>query len=276
MRPVVAGANKIVFKPGFDGLLERRVSDPQRDHDLQLVYSGKGSVVADDVEYPLQKGDVFTIYPGEKFFVRTTGDKPFCRYYVHFDFYEGKNRLSTPVVNDKEPWPRLIHLHDDMRIRELFADLVFLLTEGNDRTMVRMIANGIFTALIGLITLQYQQADYSDINQPKSHRGVRKAERFILDNYRRHMTLAGLAQIAGLSMDYFGQIFKTIFGKTPIDYLVDYRLQQAKKLMVETELNISEIAAHVGYEDIHYFSYLFKHREGVTPSEFISRFSCEE
>ena len=56
--------------------------------------------------------------------------------------------------------------------------------------------------------------------------------------------------------------------RAPHEYIIDYRMEQAKKLIASGKFNISEVSFMVGYDDIHYFSRLFKQKVGCTPTEY--------
>ncbi len=72
----------------------------------------------------------------------------------------------------------------------------------------------------------------------------------------------------GVSNSYFSSMFKKESGISFITYLTDYRMQQAVRLLLETNEKSYEIAEHVGYEDANYFSYVFKRKYGMSPSKY--------
>lgn len=275
INPRVRNAGKTVFDPGYDGAAH---SGPLLDHDLHLAFKGCGSVVVDDVDYPMAVGDVLIVYPGESFCVRVNGDRPFARYHIHFDFFHdpGK-RLLTPSVSRGCRWPRLVRLHQDVQARSLCADIVLRMT-GLTGEALQLTADGQLKALLGILLEQHEERspEAKEGVSPSSRKGIMKAVIFIRENYAAAIARDDMAREAGFSVAYFGRAFKSVTGKTPFDYLTDYRLEQARRLMVETDISIGEVAQRCGYEDIHYFSYLFKHRTGITPTEFIASFSIEE
>ena len=59
-----------------------------------------------------------------------------------------------------------------------------------------------------------------------------------------------------------------IWGQTFIEYLTTLRMNKAKELLRCTGMRSSEIAGEIGYKDAHYFSYLFKKTQGMTPSDY--------
>ena len=72
----------------------------------------------------------------------------------------------------------------------------------------------------------------------------------------------------GVSNSYFSSVFKKEAGIPFITYLTDYRMQQAVRLILETNEKSYEIAEHVGYDDANYFSYVFKKQFGMSPSKY--------
>ena len=88
------------------------------------------------------------------------------------------------------------------------------------------------------------------------------------DNFGRELALEEIASAAYLSEYHFARLFKQIAGVTPHVYLANLRLERARKLLVETVLPISEIAAMVGYQSQSHFSKMFKSVAGVTPRAY--------
>ncbi len=83
--------------------------------------------------------------------------------------------------------------------------------------------------------------------------------------YHESLTLHELARHAALTPAYFGARFRHYFGVPPIELVVRLRLEEAVRLLGDVNLNITEVARQVGYDDVYYFSKLFKKRFGVSP-----------
>ena len=66
-------------------------------------------------------------------------------------------------------------------------------------------------------------------------------------------------------------IFKHQMNRAPLEYIIDYRMEQAKRLFMTKKYNISEVSYMVGYDDMHYFSRLFKQKVGCSPTDFIKK-----
>lgn len=99
-------------------------------------------------------------------------------------------------------------------------------------------------------------------------RRLRLAIEFMHDNYGRELALEEIAAAAFVSEFHFARLFKQIMGVTPHFYLANLRLEQARKLLLETDLPISEIAATVGYQSQSHFTRVFKSITGLTPRIF--------
>ena len=109
-----------------------------------------------------------------------------------------------------------------------------------------------------------------DENAGNQNRSVLKlAVDFIDHNYMdEEISLNKAAHVANVSANHFSALFSQNMGQTFTEYLTDLRMNKAKELLRCTAMRSSEIAGEVGYKDAHYFSYLFKKTQGMTPSEY--------
>ncbi|MDR1956249.1 MAG: helix-turn-helix domain-containing protein [Treponema sp.] len=97
---------------------------------------------------------------------------------------------------------------------------------------------------------------------------LRKAERFIWENYTRKVCLQEVADASGLSAPYFSTIFKEEMGENLSSYLNRLRIEKASTLLAETDLSLNEIASTCGFEDQSWFSKIFKSYTGVSPRKY--------
>lgn len=108
-------------------------------------------------------------------------------------------------------------------------------------------------------------------DEPKNHRLITKAKKYIAEHYTEEISLNELAAAIHISSGYLSTIFKQYAGVSFIDYLTDYKIGQAKRMLRETDCKIYEIAEMLGYQNAYYFSKVFKKVTGMTPSEFIGK-----
>ncbi|MEY8389356.1 response regulator [Oscillospiraceae bacterium 38-13] len=99
-------------------------------------------------------------------------------------------------------------------------------------------------------------------------RPIRMAKQFIQENYGQNITLEDVCGAVGFSSAYFSALFKKETGEGFSKYLTQVRIDQAKKLLRETGLSVSEVCESVGYSDRKHFTQTFHKMTGVTPAEF--------
>ena len=97
---------------------------------------------------------------------------------------------------------------------------------------------------------------------------VRKAVGYIRGHFREELTLEDVAQAVHFSPYYLSRLFREELGLTFVNYLTIVRMEEAKRLLLETDQTVSRIADAVGYQDPSYFTKVFKKMEGQTPTQF--------
>jgi two-component system response regulator YesN len=97
---------------------------------------------------------------------------------------------------------------------------------------------------------------------------VKRARRYIDENYASQLTLNLLSENLNISPYYLSHIFKNVLDVNVIEYLNSKRIEAAKKLLVDTDMAIKNISCQVGYLDSNYFCRVFKRYTNITPSVF--------
>jgi len=97
---------------------------------------------------------------------------------------------------------------------------------------------------------------------------IAKAKTYIDSHYRRDISLDDVSREVEISPYYFSKLFKEETGENFIEYVTNIRMEQAKKLLTNSELSMKEICGEIGYADPNYFSRIFKKNIGVTPTEY--------
>ena len=112
--------------------------------------------------------------------------------------------------------------------------------------------------------------DFRDVVAGSKYSGVIiKAQEYIQNNYfEQSISLHSVAKEVNISPNHFSTIFSQETGETFINYVTRTRLTQAKELLKNTKMRTSDIGYDVGYNDTHYFSYVFKKNIGMTPKEY--------
>ena len=98
---------------------------------------------------------------------------------------------------------------------------------------------------------------------------------YITMNPRRIVSNQELADVIFRSKDYIIKRFFANFGATPYDYQIQQKIFSAKNMLANMNLSVKEIANSLGYDDQHYFSYMFKKRCGMSPTQYRKKIRSE-
>lgn len=104
---------------------------------------------------------------------------------------------------------------------------------------------------------------------------VQKCQEYIANNMGARLTISVIAGVIPISASYLNTLFHKTLGCAVGEYIIDTKLDYAKKLILKKELNMTQISTCLGYSSIHYFSRLFKGRVGVSPAGYAKTIDLE-
>lgn len=139
--------------------------------------------------------------------------------------------------------------------------------------------------LMQLETIYYTRTNYQEIelftnevfqhltqvlqqNLLKESVPVQLVKKYISQNFAQKISLETLTEVTGLSNTYLSSIFKSETGETITDFITTCRITKAQELLLNTTMNVSEIADTVGYIDSRYFSKIFIKQTGLRPMQY--------
>ena len=93
-----------------------------------------------------------------------------------------------------------------------------------------------------------------------------QAKAYIKEHFAECITLSQVAKIVSVNPAYLSSRFAKHCGQNFLEYVTHYRIAKAKELLVQTCMQVQEVANHVGYTDIAYFNRVFRRETGLTPS----------
>lgn len=119
--------------------------------------------------------------------------------------------------------------------------------------------------LIGLenINIDQESIVYTEVSST-----INKVINYIKKNYSKQITLADMAEFVYVHPTYLSKLFKKETGKNISDFIILYRIEKAKELLLESEDKIYMIAEKTGFKDSKYFNSVFKAKVGITPKRF--------
>lgn len=132
---------------------------------------------------------------------------------------------------------------------------------------VRDESEGIFPYFAEMLSTAMKIRD--EINRYQGGKQLKKALEYIDENYEKEdLSLGQVAETVGMSSNYLSAIFSQNMEKTFVEYVTEKRIEKAKKLLRQTDHTSGEIAKMVGYKDAHYFGFVFKKLQGLSPREY--------
>lgn len=159
---------------------------------------------------------------------------------------------------------------NQLEISELMEKLFTVVKNRNEGWQINTV--GCLFQFLGIIS---EKQYYSEVSKDNQNLGSLYVERFenvfnlIRAKYKEVITLEDMAQAAGMSSKYFCQMFKQLTHYTPIEYLVNYRIEYAKYLLCIKNMAVSDVAIHTGFNSTAYFIKVFKKFTDTTPKQYV-------
>lgn len=125
-----------------------------------------------------------------------------------------------------------------------------------------------YLAILILYFCRKDKISYEVINNHNNSHACYKVKRFIDHNYQDRITLDLLAKNCSLSKYYLSHRFSDLYGKSPISYLNEVRLDAAKDMLLSTNCSIEEIANSTGFSSASYFSQSFQKKYHTSPQQY--------
>jgi len=104
-----------------------------------------------------------------------------------------------------------------------------------------------------------------------TNRYVRKTINYLHENYTKKVKISDIEELLKLNYNYANTLFKAYTGSTIMKYIDNIRMTVAKEFLMNTAMNLDDIAQQVGINDGNYLSKKFKQREGMSPQQFRDR-----
>ena len=115
-------------------------------------------------------------------------------------------------------------------------------------------------------------SSFIDAEEGNEDERIRQVKDYVASNYMNDIRLQELADIVCMSAESFSRFFHHRTGHTPNRYIIDYRLGVAARMLLNTNMAVSEIGFSCGFNTLSHFNRLFRESKGCTPSEFRERY----
>ncbi|AEI40289.1 AraC family transcriptional regulator [Paenibacillus mucilaginosus] len=240
-----------------------RVDETPGFNRLYYIADGEGKVILNGTSYEPKPGQLLIMPAGTRQTTNTSSENPYLRYICHFDARIGE-------------WP-LFHASNRLYMKQaanpemtisVFSELIEQFHHGGPFATMRTQA-----ALLILLASCLEEegegaADFiKDFMQGTERDKLAAVLSYIDEHLGEELLIDRLAELVHLHPNYFIPYFKKHMGMTPMHYVQQKRLEEAKRLLSFSDCSVSEVADRIGLGLTH-FSRHFKKVTGITPSAY--------
>ena len=191
-------------------------------------------------------------------------DTLLSRYYcilIEKNYFESQYKMYTNQAPYFE-WKQFTICHDILHALNMF---IFEYSKKMPNASVTLDAQA--TILVHWLIRSILGENY-DMRSISTNYAIARAEQYIEMHYQEKITINHLAELGNLSVSSFNRVFKKETKMTPMDYLMQVRLEQSKKLLRRKEISVTEIAIRCGFNSSAHFSSSFRKNYQMTPTEY--------
>jgi len=268
--PYYLGSGLSLFRPGDQHPNRRGLGF----FDLLLVVDGTLHIGENGREWSLREGESLLLLPDGEHYATKPCDEETAFYWIHFEHagerIEPKAAASYPPPSSgKQPFanPHEIRLPKQSALRNpaaVFGLLEELLRQsGENRSSAFWREQSLLLEVLRLL-----EEGGTERTSAPSFKLAEQTEAYLKQYYRLELTNDRVAEGLHFHPNYVVRCMKEHYHRTPMEYLQEYRLEQAKRLLVTTDWPIGRIAEEVGFRYAPYFSRCFKENEGQPPLRF--------
>ncbi|MDD2303075.1 MAG: AraC family transcriptional regulator [Prolixibacteraceae bacterium] len=261
----------------FDANRHFSVKYPHRHDFFEVLYllKGSGFHVIDTNKYEIKPPCVFFMSPGQAHKLELSNDIEGFIFIFTADFYLlNRSNQNTLIefpffytIHQDNP-PLLLENESDIRFLEsLFRQGIAEIrdAEESNTEMLRSILDLILTTCAA----RYQVTE-NLLNKGKGQILVKRFFHLVEENHQKNLSMSDYSGMIGVTPNHLTQTVKLLTGKTSSQIIKAKQLLEIKRLLVHTNLSVSEIANQLNFEDQSYFTKFFKRETGFTPIQFRS------
>jgi len=232
---------------------------------LYLVVDGKGIYTLGGSAFPVKECDIFVMYPNVQVHCVADKNEPWELQALSFDGVDARLLLNAAGFEPKNP-VRTLTPHFAEQIRKVMGGIYAW--RGQE-----IYSTAQSTALIyAMMSALVKTSSWDQTAMPPGWTGVvhfQKAIDYIAANFSKPISVADIADHVNLSRSRLYRVFMQQIFISPQQYLTDYRIREALRMLEHRTGSIKEISQAVGIEDPLYFSNVFKQATGKSPKNYM-------
>ena len=242
---------------------------PHIHREIEMLYikEGKAEITVSDRSYKVSSGDLVFVNPMDVHSIKADRDYPYHQRCICFD---------PSLVMDKGLREAL--LSGEIGIREVLSSNerhTGLVADLFDRLFEAVTCNSeeLFLESVAYVSLIFAHLKKCGSIFTKSTTGkrllfLRKVQEYLAEHFHEQITSQDIARELFYNQSYFCRLFRENFGVSFLDYLMLYRISNAKLILSSENIRVSSVAERVGFLDASYFSRCFKKIVGISPVEY--------
>lgn len=223
---------------------------------MHVVLGGKGIYRTGGKEYALKEGDAFLIKPQEVTYYQADKDEPWEYAWAAFAGAEAE-RLLTDYCQEENGYVYHFGLEDEWRT---YMEGLVAAFQSGGHNMDEM------AGYLYLLFSRFPKEEKEGGEYEQSY--LSRAEAYIRHNYSYPIQIGDIANYVGIDRTYLYRLFIKYKGISPKHYLTAYRIMEAKRLLEDTGLSVTETGLSCGFHDASVFCKSFLQTEGKSPLQY--------
>lgn len=244
--------------------------------ELIVIKKGRGIVSVDLEKRSVTSGDIVLIRPGQLHSIEQkpgysmeyeniimkpdlliSGDNDLCAVRFIFPFINGE------IPSDTYLTPAVSYYNG---VSECIRQIDLLC--GTKTDGYQLAVKGLLFQFFYLLISNRQKKETSSASQMKSLEKMKTILKYVEEHYAEHITIDDMAALTFYSKSHFMKFFKQHMGAGFIEYLNNYRLTMAERLLKSSDASVLEIAEQSGFDNLSYFNRIFKRKYGLSPGKW--------
>lgn len=263
----------------FDANRHFKVSYPHRHDFFEVLYLKKGSGihVIDSAEYKIEPPCIFFMSPGQAHKLELSKDVEGYIYIFADDYYlydkNNHNRLlEFPfffTINQDNPPLKLTQESDYLFIEQLFIKAI---SELSKKDASVNLLRSLLDSILNFSSTLYKSEEQK-LTKGKGHLLVKRFFQLVEENYQKNLSVNQYADLLAVTPNHLTQTIKLISGRTSNEVIQRKQILEIKRLLIHTNLTVTQIAEQLNFSDQSYFTRFFKKSTGKTPGKYRSEYS---
>lgn len=231
------------------------------EYQLLYITQGKGLFMSSKCSNSsINEGNMFLLFPGEWHSYKPDIDTGWDEYWIGFNGENIDKKLQANFFNKQKP---VFNVGLRNELVNMYIQAISIARE-QEAGFQQQLA-GIVDYLLGSAYTYDKSSSFEEMRVTKQ---MNKAKLIIQENLNTNISPEEISRKLNISYSWFRKIFKQYTGFSPLQYIMEMKIQRSKELLTNSDLSNIEIAYKLGFDNPNYFCTIFKRRTKVTPMKY--------